>query len=61
MTSEDRANLQKLSARLREEQLVLLLDAARTGGLPSRSSLDRIAQLELNIAAIENTLDEPGR
>lgn len=56
MTSENRANLQQLSSRLRQEQTALLLAAAEAGGLPSNSTLQRVAQLELNIAAIENTL-----
>lgn len=56
MTSEDRASLDQLSSRLRQEQGLLLLAAARSGSLPSNSTLQRVAQLELNIAAIENTL-----
>lgn len=56
MTSEDRTNLEQLCSRLREEQASLILAAARFAGLPSNSTLQRVAQLELNIAAIENTL-----
>lgn len=56
MTLEDRASLDQLSSRLRQEQGQLLLAAARSGSLPSNSTLQRVAQLELNIAAIENTL-----
>jgi len=43
---------------MREEQRKLLEDAAETGRLPAGNTLQRIAYLELNIAAIENTLDE---
>jgi hypothetical protein len=50
--------LQELSARLKSEQRALLLAAARNGELPAQSTLQRVAQLELNIAAIENTLSE---
>lgn len=56
MTSEDRTKLEQLSSRLRQEQAALLLTAAQSGSLPSNSTLQRVAQLELNIAAIENTL-----
>lgn len=56
MTSEDRTSLEQLSSRLRQEQATLLVATARSGGLPSNSTLQRVAQLELNIAAIENTL-----
>lgn len=56
MTLEDRTSLERLAARLRREQAALLLAAAKSGSLPSNSTLQRVAQLELNIAAIENTL-----
>lgn len=56
MTLEDRTRLEQLSSRLRQEQTALLLTAAQSGTLPSNSTLQRVAQLELNIAAIENTL-----
>lgn len=56
MTLEDRTKLEQLSFRLRQEQTTLLLSAAQTGTLPSNSTMQRVAQLELNIAAIENTL-----
>jgi hypothetical protein len=59
MTSEDRKSLEQLSGRLRAEQASLLIAAAKTDSLPSNSTLERVAQLELNIAAIENTLAEP--
>lgn len=58
MTQEDRQKLRELSAALRREQEALLLAAARASGLPSNSTIHRVAQLELNIAAIENTLDD---
>jgi hypothetical protein len=61
MKSNDHAKLNDLSKRLREEQKGLLLAAAQSPGLPSQSTLQRVAQLELNISAIENTLaDEAG-
>lgn len=56
MTLEDRTKLEQLSFRLRQEQTTLLLSAAQAGTLPSNSTMQRVAQLELNIAAIENTL-----
>lgn len=56
MTTDDRANLENLSSRLRQEQSELLIAAAKSAGLPSNSTMQRVAQLELNIAAIENTL-----
>ena len=59
MNSEDRKSLEQLSARLRAEQASLLVAAAKTASLPSNSTLQRVAQLELNIAAIENTLADP--
>ena len=60
MKSDMRGKLEELSKRLREDQKALLLAAAESSVLPSNSTLQRVAQLELNIAAIENTLvDEP--
>ncbi len=56
MNFDARDKLDKLSKRLREEQKGLLLAAAQSSGLPSQSTLQRVAQLELNISAIENTL-----
>lgn len=56
MKSDDQTKLNDLSKRLREEQKGLLLTAAQSPGLPSQSTLQRVAQLELNISAIENTL-----
>lgn len=56
MEAEERNKLDDLSRRLRQEQKGLLLAAAQSAGLPSQSTLQRVAQLELNISAIENTL-----
>ena len=56
MKPHERDRLDDLSKRLREEQKGLLLVAAQSDGLPSQSTLQRVAQLELNISAIENTL-----
>ncbi|HEY4191385.1 MAG TPA: hypothetical protein VGM46_01960 [Mesorhizobium sp.] len=56
MKSDEREKLDSLSKRLREEQKTLLLAAAQSANLPSQSTLQRVAQLELNISAIENTL-----
>lgn len=58
MTNDDREALQNLSSRLRAEQVDLLLSTAKSGALPTNSTLQRVAQLELNIAAIENTLSD---
>lgn len=59
MTNDDKSRLQDLSAKLRKEQSGLLLSAAKSGSLPSNSTIQRVAYLELNIAAIENTLADP--
>lgn len=56
MTTDERKALEKLSNRLRAEQTSLLLAAAKSDASPSNSTLQRVAELELNIAAIENTL-----
>ena len=48
--------LSALSKRLKQEQRQLLLSAAEQNGVPSASTIQRVAMLELNIAAIENTL-----
>ena len=53
-----RIQLEKLAQVLRDEQKKLLVAAAETGGVPSQSTLQRVATLELNISAIENTLQE---
>lgn len=52
--------LEKLAQLLRDEQKKLLVAAAATGTVPSQSTLQRVAMLELNISAIENTLQETG-
>ena len=55
-----RKELERLAQLLRDEQKKLLAAAAATGGIPSQSTLQRVATLELNISAIENTLAEAG-
>lgn len=50
--------LEKLARLMRNEQRRLLEDAAATGRAPAGHALQRIAYLELNIAAIENILAE---
>ena len=50
--------LEALLQRLKEEQRRLILAAAELGLMPSNSTLERVAQLELNIAAIEHTMEE---
>ena len=57
MTSE-RPKLEALADRLRDEQRKLLFAAAEHTGMPHNRVLERVAQLELNISAIENTLAE---
>ncbi len=51
-----RNKLEALARRLKEEQRQLIFNAAYSDAAPSNSSIQRIAQLELNIAAIENTI-----
>ena len=53
-----REKLERLAQLLRDEQKKLLAAAAETSGLPSQSTLQRVATLELNISAIENTLQD---
>jgi hypothetical protein len=53
-----REELERLAQLLRDEQKKLLVAAAATGTVPSQSTLQRVATLELNISAIENTLQE---
>ena len=50
--------LEHLAQIMRDEQRKLLEDAAATGRMPASNTLQRIAYLELNIAAIENILIE---
>jgi len=49
---------ERLSAVLRTEQRRLLEAAAESYGLPNNGVLKQIAELELNIAAVENNLAE---
>lgn len=51
-----RNKLTALLKRLKEEQRQLLISAALADALPSNSTMQRVALLEQNIAAIENTL-----
>jgi uncharacterized coiled-coil protein SlyX len=53
-----REHLISLMKRLKDEQQRLLFAAAESTTLPSLSTIQRVADLELNIAAIENTLAE---
>jgi uncharacterized coiled-coil protein SlyX len=53
-----REHLTSLMKRLKDEQQRLLFAAAESTTLPSLSTIQRVADLELNIAAIENTLAE---
>lgn len=53
-----RERLTALLRRLKDEQRKLLFAAAESATLPSLSTIQRVADLELNIAAIENTLAE---
>jgi len=55
-----REKLEKLAQLLRDEQKKLLVAAAGANSLPSQSTLQRVATLELNISAIENTLQDLG-
>lgn len=50
--------LEKLARLMRNEQRRLLEDAGAMGRVPAGHALQRIAYLELNIAAIENILSE---
>jgi uncharacterized coiled-coil protein SlyX len=53
-----RERLTALMKRLKDEQQKLLFAAAESPTLQSLSTIQRVADLELNIAAIENTLAE---
>ncbi len=48
----------RFSDILQAEQRKLLEEAANCGGLPNNNVLRQIAELELNIAAVENNLAE---
>jgi len=52
-----RQKLQTLLHKLENEQHKLLLNVAEKGIMPSNGVLEKVAQLELNISAIENTID----
>ena len=52
-----KAKLETLLGRLKDEQQRLLFAAAEIDALPSNSTLDRVAQIELTIAALEHTLE----
>lgn len=52
------ARLQKLSEILRLEQRRLVEEAANSDGLPNNGILRQIAELELNIVAVENNMEE---
>lgn len=52
------ARFKKLSNILHDEQRRLLEIASETDGLPNNNILRQIAELELNIAAVENNLAE---
>jgi len=52
-----RREFEALLHKLEDEQHKLLESVAIQGVLPSNGTLSRVAQLELNIAALENTLD----
>ena len=45
-----------LAKRMKDEQRQLLMSAAEQSTMPSVSTVQRVAMLELNIAAIENTI-----
>ncbi|WP_139974791.1 MULTISPECIES: hypothetical protein [Brucella/Ochrobactrum group] len=49
---------EKLSSLLRDEQFKLLDEAASEEALPGKSILRQIAELELNITAIENSITD---
>jgi hypothetical protein len=53
-----REKLETLARRLKAEQRQLIFDAANLGMMPSASTIQRVAMLELNIAAIENTIED---
>jgi hypothetical protein len=52
-----KSKLEALAKRLKDEQCRLIEEAAKIGGLPSSGTIRRIAEIELNITAVENTLD----
>lgn len=64
MSSSDDKKLaqrfKQLSKNLKAEQKRLLEIAAENDSLPSNNTLKQIAELELNIAAVENNIAELG-
>ncbi len=50
--------LASLAALLREEQRILLEEAASFDGMPNKNLLRQIAELELNIMAVDNNIEE---
>ncbi|GLU27496.1 hypothetical protein [Brucella sp. NBRC 12950] len=64
MTSTDDKKLvqrfKQLSKNLKAEQRRLLEIASENDSLPSNNALRQIAELELNIAAVENNIAELG-
>lgn len=62
-SSDDKKLVQRfkqLSKNLKAEQRRLLEIAAENDSLPSNNALRQIAELELNIAAVENNIAEFG-
>lgn len=53
-----REKLEALLERLKAEQQRLVYAAAEVAALPSQSTLERVAQIELNIAALEHMLED---
>lgn len=62
MNKEDQKKLKvrliNLSNILRKEQKTLLIEAANFETLPNKNLLRQIAEIELNITAIDNTIAE---
>lgn len=62
MNKEDQKKLKvrliNLSNILRKEQKTLLIEAANFDTLPNKNLLRQIAEIELNITAIDNTIAE---
>lgn len=62
MNKEDQKKLRirliNLSNIIRAEQKTLLIEAANFETLPNKNLLRQIAELELNITAIDNTIAE---
>lgn len=58
INKEIKEKLINLSNIIREEQRELLIEAANFNSMPNKSLLRQIAELELNITAIDNTIAE---